>query len=146
TITEEYLRSLHKRIPTEVKLQFEKTYSKIPLSRGKNLLIFEVAKRYVSNMLKMQLREIEKGIETEILEIEANISSELQIEGIPITVKIKSKRDSVDRGNGVYRINDYKTYKVEQKQLKIIYCDELTTDYDIYAKPFQVLMYATMFA
>src|SRR5690606_35593749 len=95
-ITENDLRILQKRIPAEVKLQFEKTYSKIPLTRGKNLLIFEVAKRYVSNMLKMELREIEKGQETEILEIETSISSEIQIEGLPLPVKIKGKVDRVD--------------------------------------------------
>lgn len=143
-ITANDLRSMQKQISTEVKLQFEKTYSKIPLTRGKNLLIFEVAKRYVSNMLKMELRELENGLETHILEIETSISSKIQIEGMPFPVKIKGKVDRVDRANGVFRIIDYKTGKVDQKQLEIIDWDELTTDYDKYAKPFQVLMYASM--
>lgn len=143
-ITEDDIKTIQKAVTSEVRLQFEKTYSKVPLTRGRNLLIFEVAKRYVSNMLKMELRELQKGVETEILAIETNISTEINIEGIPVPVKIKGKVDRVDRANGIYRIIDYKTGRVDQKQLEIIDWDELTTDYDKYSKPFQVLMYATM--
>ena len=70
------------------------------------MCIFEVAKRYVSNMLKMELRELQKGVVTEILAIETNISTEINIEGIPVPVKIKGKVDRVDRANGIYIIID----------------------------------------
>lgn len=143
-LTEDIIKDLQKKISPEVKLQFEKTYSKIPLTRGKNLLIFEVAKRYVSNMLKMELREIEKGKEIEILNIETKITSEFEIDGLKFPVKIKGKVDRVDRFDGVFRIIDYKTGKVDQKQLEIVDWDDLSSDYDKYAKPFQVLMYAKM--
>jgi ATP-dependent helicase/nuclease subunit B len=143
-LTEEILHKLQAKITEEVKLQFEKTYSKVPLTRGKNLLIFEVAKRYVSNMLKMELKELHSGRETEILKIETNLTSELEIEGLDHPVKIKGKVDRVDRTNGIFRIIDYKTGKVEQKQLEIVDWNDLTTDYDKYGKPFQVLMYAKM--
>src|SRR5690606_24137031 len=101
-ITEDDIKTIQKAVTSEVRLQFEKTYSKVPLTRGRNLLIFEVAKRYVSNMLKMELRELQKGVETEILAIETNISTEINIEGIPVPVKIKGKVDRVDRANGIY--------------------------------------------
>ncbi|HSP40074.1 MAG TPA: PD-(D/E)XK nuclease family protein, partial [Gillisia sp.] len=143
-LTADIIKELQKKISQEVKLQFENTYSKIPLTRGKNLLIFEVAKRYVSNMLKTELKEIESGKEIEILNIETNINSTLEIEGLDYPVKIKGKVDRVDNANGIFRIIDYKTGRVEQKQLEIVEWDDLTTDYDKYAKPFQVLMYAKM--
>ena len=57
---------------------------------------------------------------------------------------IRGKVDRVDIANGVLRIIDYKTGKVEQTQLEIIDWNDLTTDYDKYAKPFQVLAYALM--
>lgn len=143
-LTSDLVKGLRKKVPSEVKLQFEKTYSKIPLTRGKNLLIFEVAQRYVLNMLKMELKEIENGKEIEIQKIESTIKSELNIEELNFPVNIKGKVDRVDRLNGILRIIDYKTGKVEQKQLEIVEWDDLTTDYDKYAKPFQVLMYALM--
>ncbi len=144
TLTADFISDLQKKIPSEVKQQFENTYSKIPLTRGKNLLIFEVAKRYVSNMLKMELKEIESGKEIEILNIESNLTSQLDIEGLNYPVKLKGKVDRVDRVNGILRIIDYKTGKVEQKQLEIIDWDYLSSDYDKFGKPFQVLMYAKM--
>ncbi len=143
-LTSEIIKELQNKVAGEVKLQFAKTYSQVPMTRGKNLLIFEVAKRYVSNMLRMELREIESGKEIKIMKIETNITAELKIEGLDYPVKIKGKVDRVDRCNGVFRIIDYKTGKVEQKQLEIVDWDDLTSDYGKFSKPFQVLMYAKM--
>lgn len=140
----EIISELQKRTAAEVKIQFEKTYSKAPLIKGKNLLIFEVAKRYVINFLKMETRAINRGEVIQIEQIETNLSCALEIPELEIPVNIKGKVDRVDIANGILRIIDYKTGKVLQNQLEIVDWDLLTTDYNKYAKPFQVLMYATM--
>ncbi len=143
-LTLEILQDLKKRTEEEIKFQFEKTYSKVPLATGKNLLIFEVAKRYVNNLLKMEMNELKSGKVIKIQKIETDLTSNLKIEKIDFKIKLRGKVDRVDLENGVLRIIDYKTGKVLQNQLEIIGWNALTTDYDKYAKPFQVLMYATM--
>ena len=139
-----HLQDFLNRTAGEVSKQFEKTYSKAPILKGKNLLIFEVVKRYVTNFLKMEIRELENGKTIEIKEIESNLTASLTIEELNFPVNIGGKVDRVDLIDGILRIIDYKTGKVTQNQLEIVDWDELTTDYDKYAKPFQVLMYATM--
>jgi len=143
-LTIEKLKELKKGIAKEVKIQFEKTYSKAPLSLGKNLLIFEVAKRYVINFLNMEIKELEAGKNIIIKEVESNLNLMLSIPDLDFPVSIRGKVDRVDVQDGVLRIVDYKTGKVMQNQLEISDWDLLTTDYDKYSKPFQVLTYASM--
>jgi ATP-dependent helicase/nuclease subunit B len=140
----ENLKDLKKRTSKEVKAQFEKSYSKAPLDKGKNLLIFEVAKRYVINFLNMEIKELEAGKNIIIKEVETNLSSTLSIPELNFPVKIRGKVDRVDLYEGILRIIDYKTGKVLQNQLQITDWEYITTDYDKYSKPFQVLTYATM--
>jgi len=144
SLTLEHLTDFKKRISKEITVQFEKTYSKAPLNKGKNLLIFEVAKRYVSNFLNMEIEQLKKGDSIEIKEIESNLNISIKIPELDFPVRIKGKVDRVDRANGVLRIIDYKTGKVLQNQLQIANWDLITTDYDKYSKPFQVLAYASM--
>ncbi len=143
-LTHVHLQDFLNRTPTEVARQFEKTYSKAPISKGKNLLIFEVVKRYVINFLKMEIKAVESGKPIEIKEIESNLTASLNIEELNFPVNIGGKVDRVDLVDGILRIIDYKTGKVTKNQLEIVDWDQLTIDYDKYAKPFQVLMYATM--
>ncbi len=138
------LKEFKKRTAEEVKVQFEKSYSKAPLNKGKNLLIFEVAKRYVINFLNMEIKELEAGKSIIIKEIETNLTSALSIPELDFPVNIRGKVDRVDLYDGVQRIIDYKTGKVIQTQLQISDWESITTDYDKYSKPFQVLTYATM--
>ena len=140
----DHLKNLKKETAKEVKIQFEKTYSKAPLSLGKNLLIFEVAKRYVINFLNMEIKELEAGKNMIIKEVESNLTSAISIPELDFPVHIRGKVDRVDLMDGVLRIVDYKTGKVMQNQLEITDWDLLTSDYDKYSKPFQVLTYATM--
>ncbi len=143
-LTPDHIRTFETRITTEVTAQFEKTYSKIPLNQGKNLLIFEVVKRYVSNFLKMELRELEGGKKIVIKKIEAQLKAPVDINEIPFPVNIRGNVDRVDMENEVMRIIDYKTGKVVQGQLEIVSWDAISTDYDQFSKPFQVLTYALM--
>ncbi len=143
-LTHAHLVGFINRTTEEVSKQFEKTYSKAPISKGKNLLIFEVVKRYVINFLKMEIKVVESGKTIEIREIESNLTASLKVAELNFPVNIRGKVDRVDLVDGILRIIDYKTGKVIQNQLEIVEWEKLTTDYDKYAKPVQVLMYATM--
>ena len=57
---------------------------------------------------------------------------------------LTGKVDRIDEYNGVTRIIDYKTGKVEQNKVEIVNWEDITTDYSKYSKSFQLLMYAYM--
>jgi len=141
-LSKEHLEDFIKRTPEEVEHQFHQTYSKIPLSKGKNLLILEVVKRYVTNFLKMEIKELAAGRSIKVKEIETKLTASLNISELDYAVNIGGMVDRVDISNDILRIIDYKTGKVIQSQLEITNWEDITTDYDKYSKPFQVLMYA----
>lgn len=141
-LTKEHLENFIKRTPEEVIKQFHKTYSKVPLTKGKNLLILEVVKRYVTNFLKMEMKELASGKSIKIKEIETKLTTNISIPELDFPVNIGGKVDRVDFSNGILRIIDYKTGKVARNQLEISNWEDITTDYDKFSKPFQVLMYA----
>lgn len=128
--------------PDEISRQFQKTYTREPLSRGKNLLIFEVAKRYVMNLLKLDIQNIEEGNSIKIVEVENDLREEVKIEGLEFPVYLRGKVDRVDLFNGRMRVIDYKTGNVNQGQVELVDWEDLTTDYDKFSKTFQILTYA----
>lgn len=143
-LTSQLLEEFIKRTPAEVVLKFEEHYSKVPLSTGKNLLILEVVKRYVTNFLKKELEEVNSGKKIQIQQIETSLTIPLNIPELNFPVNIRGNVDRVDRADGVLRIIDYKTGKVLQNQLEIVDWDLITSDYNKFSKPFQILMYACM--
>ncbi|MFT4668679.1 MAG: ATP-dependent helicase/nuclease subunit B [Ulvibacter sp.] len=143
TLSLEILSSLKKRIHTEVKKQFEITFKKGTIDKGQNLIIFEVAKRYISNFINFEIAEIKAGNTIKIIQIEATLEVPIQISELDFPVKIGGKVDRVDEYNGHIRIIDYKTGNVEQSDLAISNWALITTDYR-YSKAMQVLMYVLM--
>jgi hypothetical protein len=137
------LREMKKGIHVEVSKQFEKTYRQGDYTKGKNLIIFEVAKRYISNFIDLELRELSQGHEIEIIRVESKLKTELLIPELNFPVYIQGKVDRLDRYNGQLRIIDYKTGSVKQGDVEIINWDDLTNDYK-YHKIVQVLAYALM--
>lgn len=128
----------------EVQQQFEKSYSVKSIESGKNYLSFEIAKQFVLNFLNYELSELKKGKQLKILALEETLSVDLQLKGISFPIKIKGKVDRIDELDGVIRIIDYKTGKVNSHQLKIKDWSLLTTD-EKYTKSFQILTYAYMY-
>ncbi len=143
-LTSEILKSLKKEIQAEVTKQFEKTFEGGDFTKGKNLLIFEVAKKYVSNFIDFEIRDIDAGNEIKIIQLEQKMYAPLAIPTLDFPVNIGGKVDRVDSYNGVLRIIDYKTGKVNQGDIEIMDWTDLTNDYS-YSKAFQVLAYAYMF-
>ncbi len=141
-ISEDVLKNAISRTPGEITAQFLKHYTSQPLENGKNLLIYEVAKRYVINFLKAEIKILKKGNSIKILQVENKLSCPFSVEGLDFQVNLKGTVDRVDEFNGKTRIIDYKTGKVEQGKVEIVEWDEIYSDYDKYSKPFQILMYA----
>jgi ATP-dependent helicase/nuclease subunit B len=142
-LTLQILSSFKKRINTEVKKQFEITFKKGTIDKGKNLIIFEVVKRYVYNFINFEISEIKAGNTIKIIQIEVTLEVPIPIPELNFHVIIGGKVDRVDEYNGQLRIIDYKTGKVEQNDLAINNWALITTDYK-FSKAMQILMYVLM--
>ena len=140
--------AMKKQVDKKVNKEFEIVYENGDISKGKNLLIFEISKQYVINFLNQEIKLLrDKSNKLRIISIEENLYSTIKIEGFE--VKLKGKVDRIDELNGVIRIIDYKTGLVKQADLnletpKSNNWDRLIIDHK-YSKAFQVLMYAYMY-
>src|SRR5699024_2332777 len=103
-----------------------------------------VAKRFIQNFLKAEEDLLSKGNEVQILYVEnAELQQQLDIPELDFPVYLRGKVDRVDALNGKTRVIDYKTGKVEPKNLMIKDWEDLVTDYE-YSKAFQVLAYSSL--
>jgi ATP-dependent helicase/DNAse subunit B len=69
-ISERDLENCFKQIDAEVLKQFKVVYKEGEIKKGRNLLAFEVAKRNVSNFLKVELESIKAGDAIKIIALE----------------------------------------------------------------------------
>src|SRR5690606_2068011 len=97
--------------------QFEINYSDTTEKIGKNLLAFEVDKRNIFHFLMLEKQFIEQGDDVKILALEEPLETVIIDEKLPYNVKIAGIADRIEIRNGVLRIIDYKTGKVEQSQV-----------------------------
>ncbi len=132
------------KINITITKHFSDVYKKGSISKGKNLIIFEIAKRYVLNFLNFEKASLKKGHQIKIISIENNLSIPIDIKELNFPIRLKGKVDRIDEFDGVTRIIDYKTGKVEQRDVNLENWNDLTINYDKHHKSFQVLCYAYM--
>ncbi len=90
------------------------------------------------------MRLLKNNNTLKIIALEPRIETKLSIEGINFPVVIVGKIDRIDELNGVTRIIDYKTGKVEAKELKINDFLMLSEEYK-FTKALQVMMYSFLY-
>ncbi|WP_452225349.1 PD-(D/E)XK nuclease family protein [Lacinutrix chionoecetis] len=144
TLTVGDIERMTPQIAPKIDFYFKQSYAEGDMSKGKNLIIFEIAKRYVQNFLKLEIEDLKQGNTITILALEQRIEVPLDIPELNFEVNLKGTVDRIDNYNGVHRIIDYKTGKVEEAQVSIVDWEEITTDYKKYSKSFQILAYAYM--
>ena len=133
-----------KLLDAEVLKQFKLVYKEGEIKKGRNLLAFEVAKRNVSNFLKVELERIKNGDAIKILELEKTFGRKLEHPSLPFPVLIKGNVDRIEECNGIIRIIDYKTGKVEKPNVTLKSWKGLTEEIKN-DKIIQVLAYAFMY-
>ena len=143
-ISESDLINCFKQIDAEVLKQFKLVYKEGEIKKGRNLLAFEVAKRNVSNFLKVELESVKNGDAIKIIALEQTYERTLNHPSLPFPVLIKGNVDRIEERNGTIRIIDYKTGKVDKANVILKTWNGLTEDIKS-DKIIQVLAYAYMY-
>ncbi len=114
------------------------------IKEGKNRLIFEVAKSYIKNYLsseKSLLSDPKNALK--IISLEEDFQTEIRMDHLEFPIVLKGQIDRIDELNGTLRVIDYKTGKVEPKNLKVLKFEDLREEK--HHKAIQLFIYA-MFA
>ncbi len=132
-------QSLH-NYQTLLDQQFALHYPGGDMTSGKNLIIHEVAKKMVQNVLISDKRIAEKH-ELIPLYVENEVSASLTVNNR--VFPLFGKFDRVDRLDGIVRVADYKTGKVDSlKILKKASSEQNEVDfYNFSDKQFQLMFY-----
>lgn len=143
-ISKEAINEMFPKIDSLLIQNFEEFYRKGNIKTGKNKLIFEVCKNHIERFLKQEIELLKQHKQLKIIALEKEFNTEVIIDGIDFPIKISGIVDRIDELDGVTRIIDYKTGKVEAKDLKISEISILHTDYK-YTKALQVLLYSYLY-
>jgi ATP-dependent helicase/nuclease subunit B len=107
---------------------------------GKSLLMLHALEQSILRLFAVEKDQIQKGNVLTILKLEQLFEYPLMVEGVG-QVLLKGKIDRIDRYNGVLRIIDYKSGKVDPAKLRI-------SDWDVFKGDtkrlplFQILLYS----
>lgn len=144
TLKVEDIQEMKSKINTNITKFFKKEYADGDMTKGKNLIVFEISKRYVQNFLNLEIEDLKQDNTIKIIALEEKIEIALNIPELNFKVKLKGTVDRIDNYNGITRIIDYKTGRVLDNEVSITNWEDLTTDYKKYSKSFQILAYAYM--
>ncbi|MGB2128889.1 MAG: PD-(D/E)XK nuclease family protein [Flavicella sp.] len=143
-LTLEALDEMRKNTPKETESQFKKIYKNGHISSGKNKLILKVAERFILNFLASEKKLLQAGTQLKILGTEQEIAYPIRIKNQDKPIYIKGTVDRIDSLDGVVRIVDYKSGKVDAKQLQVDDFEKTVQDYS-YTKALQVMLYAFLY-
>lgn len=131
-IEQEYENLQNQKIPVE------------DLKFGKNRLAFEVIKNFIVNFLKNEKIQVQAN---EIIPIDFEQKTDVEIpisSNIIQKIKLNGIIDRIDQYNGIIRIIDYKTGKVENNNLTFQQFSELFTEPKL-AKSLQLMCYSLLY-
>ena len=142
--------SIEKNISPLLTKQFQEYLSKEDLMTGNNLLTFEVAKQYVKNFLKFEIKNIvqaqSSNLDYRILSQENKINHTVQvtIAHKTIDVKIEGFADRIGVLGSQTQLIDYKTGNVTSYDLSFNSWDELAGN-PKKSKALQVALYGYVY-
>ncbi len=141
-----------------LKLFIEESFGKdVPVKpemiTGKNLIVYEIIKKNIKDILLYDLQTVKAGNHLEIVALEQKLKARLPVQDKEIY--IRGKVDRIDRLNGTLRIVDYKTGSVKYENINIGKAGNKEQDFvpdlsllrsnAIKEKLFQLLTYAWLY-
>lgn len=137
-------KMLEKNCLEVVEENFKMEYKSGEYKKGKNLLIFKIAERFVKNVIQNDAK-IASNQELIIHQLESKWESELTLCSGKI-VKLYGVIDRIDEINGIKRIIDFKTGNVDERSLQINSEKLGKVSQDMkYDKVLQLLFYAKLY-
>lgn len=143
-LTVEIIKKIQEKADDEVQKQFEEVYNSDKEKLGKNLLAFEVAKRNVYHFLAGELEKLREGDNIWLLELETELTYTLEDPRLPYPINLFGFVDRIEERNGVIRVIDYKSGKVESNDVKLTNWEGLSLNLKN-DKIIQLLCYALMY-
>jgi hypothetical protein len=142
-LSSESLSSLKNKAPVAIEKNFAKSNPTVDLSKGRNLIIYNVIIKYLNDFIDNEIAQVKKH-EIKLLGVEESLKIQLDIPELDFPIILKGKIDRIDMIDGQLRIIDYKTGNVSSSEIEIIDWDELLVDKK-YNKASQLLCYALMY-
>src|SRR5690606_5653630 len=98
----------------------------------------------VYHFLMLEKEQLENGDEVTIIGLEQNLATVLEDDKLPYPIKLSGIADRIEIRNGVLRIIDYKTGKVDLNQIQIKTLENITEELK-FERAIQLLMYGLMY-
>ena len=143
-LTINHLNMMRQKYKELVAKYFIKHFKNGDISKGKNRLAFEVSNQFVKRFLSLEKEVLQKGHQVKILGTELELEILISVPGIDFPIKIKGIVDRIDEFDGQIRIIDYKTGKVEAKDLKVLDFEGIKEFK--YSKAIQLLLYSFLYS
>ena len=141
-LNEKSIKEMQEKKDKIVDKYFQEKFSIGNLTKGKNLIIVETAKKYIENFLKKELKDVNEGNIIKILGVETKFETIINLSSKLKNIKIRGKIDRIDSVNGITRVIDYKTGgQIKQTDLNIKEYDKIFEDKK-YSNIFQLLFYS----
>ena len=130
-----------KKVPGQLELELSKVYPKSYLESGRLNILLPVLKKWILNFLNIDKK---RGVKSPFTLIELEQQLKYTFPEVDFPLKMKGVVDRLENWKGCEHIIDYKTGKVDQKDLKLTTQELLELNPDK-SKAYQLLMYTLIY-
>jgi RecB family exonuclease len=118
-VTRADLQSILDRLPALLRAAAIKEFNEAFTESGENFLSLVLAEATVRKLVKQEMLEIDEGAVRTLESLESEIHRTIEGPAALGPLKLRGKADRIEREGGLLRIVDYKTGKVEQREVDL---------------------------
>lgn len=138
-LSADIIKKMKLEVVPRLKAAYQKFYPERHIQVGKNLLAFEVAKNYIIRFLDSEIERLGLNKYIKVVDLEAELATIFPLQGNQ--VRFFGVADRLEEDENGIRLIDYKSGKVEPKDVKVKSIEELRDK----PKAFQLFFYAWLY-